>query len=396
MTLIPHFFRGRPSFIIWGIASLTLVVWAAFAFGAYHNADNLERQEIEQLSRGMRTVCVGRFLIDLPAEAQIELGKTRIHGFDIAVFDETRSDFQQRLADRKAQLQATVDWLGGTQNLESERPIRSDSGATGTIFVHGRKVTEGSRARGLELERYRNEGIATEALVHSDDISIDMAADYYDPDQLENLPRLVSRLVPNPKNKVPVEPGFCIERAYFRDPLTAEQGEQIMMSVHLPRHPDIEFLLILAAGQKPDVETLLVRAAAAEARLPLLGRLRLSTIRAAPRVIGGLAGEELIQFYVEANDKHVYPYWWEVNGKEDDVLVPHVVFHMTTGQGQNGPAPASMSGKAARALWETVSSSIRLRPASNVRAIDLRKQTGPTVRMPASMPKSTGVYREAA
>ncbi len=66
------------------------------------------------------------------------------------------------------------------------------------------------------------------------------------------MPRLVAKLVPNPHNQIPTEPGFCIDRAWFRDPLTADQGEEVMMSAQLPSHPDFEFLAILAAGNKPD------------------------------------------------------------------------------------------------------------------------------------------------
>ena len=42
------------------------------------------------------------------------------------------------------------------------------------------------------------------------------------------------RLVPNPENRVPAEPGFCVRRAWFHDPLTADQGEQTMMVARLP------------------------------------------------------------------------------------------------------------------------------------------------------------------
>ncbi|MEW6760639.1 MAG: T6SS immunity protein Tli4 family protein [Pseudomonadota bacterium] len=312
----------------------------------------------------MKTVCVGRFLIDLPADAQIEVARPNIHGFDIAVFSEGEAEFQARVAHREAELKAKPDQSGGARNLESATDVRTENGVAGKVFVHNRTVSEGTRARGLEIERYRNEGISVEALVHAGGLSIDMAAEYYDPDKLANLPQLVSQLVPNPENQIPGEPGFCIDRAYFRDPLTADQGEQIMMFARLPSHPDIEFMLILAAGQKPDDETLLERGAAAEASLSLLERMRLSTLRAAPRVIAGLPGEELVRLGVEENDAHVYSFWWEVNGTEDDVLVPHLVFQMNTGQGKDGPVPTSISEDAAMALWDQVSDSIRIRPAA--------------------------------
>jgi hypothetical protein len=65
----------------------------------------------------------------------------------------------------------------------------------------------------------------------------------------------------------------------------------------------------------------------------------------------------------EMNDTVGYSFWWEVDGTEDKVLVPHFVFKMTTGEGRNEPVPTSLAQDAAMALRDKISSSIRLRPA---------------------------------
>lgn len=356
--------QNRLAHLLAGLACAGLIMTLAVGNVLHDDSARGAHSEVARMTGKMKTVCVGRFLIDLPADAQIELARPNIHGFDIAVFSEEEVAFQARLAHREAELKAKPDQSGGTRNLESAIEVRTESSVVGKVFVHNRMVSEGTRARALEIERYRNEGISVEALVHAGGLSVDMAAEYYDPEKVANLPQLVSQLVPNPESHIPREPGFCIDRAYFRDPLTADQGEQIMMFARLPSHPDIEFMLILAAGQKPDEETLLQRGAAAEASLSLLERMRLSTLRAAPRVIAGLPGEELVRLGVEENDAHVYSFWWEVNGTEDNVLIPHLVFQMNTGQGKDGPVPTSISEDAAMALWDQVSASIRLRPAA--------------------------------
>ncbi|MBD8529419.1 MULTISPECIES: T6SS immunity protein Tli4 family protein [unclassified Massilia] len=49
------------------------------------------------------------------------------------------------------------------------------------------------------------------------------------------------------------------------------------------------------------------------------------------------------------------------------VLVPHVVFQMSTGKGDNEPVSTSLSEDAAMALWDKITSSIRfhtLNPAN--------------------------------
>jgi hypothetical protein len=169
--------------------------------------------------------------------------------------------------------------------------------------------------------------------------------------------------VPNPHNQIPTEPGFCIDRAWFRDPLTADQGEEIMMSAQLPSHPDFEFLAILAAGNKPSSQSLLERTADSDAAMTLGEKMRISNLRAAPRTIGGVTGDEVVTRVAEMNDTVGYSFWWEVAGTADNVLVPHFVFKMNTGEGGNAPVPTSLSEDAAMALWDKISSSIRLRPS---------------------------------
>lgn len=363
------------------LAVLALVgltgAWAIGEVREKRETAQRDKDEVARMTQKMTTVCIGRFLVDLPEEARLELARPRIHGLDISSFDEPEADFQARLSQREARLRTAPDRLGGNKNLESVREVRTDHGVVGKIFIHGRTVTEGTQARGLELERYRYEGVSVEALVHGKGMSFDLSAADYDPDKIENLPKLVAKLVPNPDNRAPTEPGFCIHRAWFRDPLTADQGEQIMMSAQLPSHPDIEFMAILAAGNKPASQSLLQRSAETEARLTPTERKRVSRLRAASRSIGGITGDELVRRVAEKNDAILYTFWWEVAGTEDNVFVPHVVFKMYTGKGDNGPVPSSLSQEAAMALWDKISSSIRLRPSEPPKPVATELPTTP-------------------
>lgn len=333
--------------------------------------------EAGHMTEKIKTVCVGRFLIDMPEEAQVELARARIHGFDIATFDESPEEFHARLAQREEEIKSKPDRLGGNKNLELVRDVETATGLVGKIFVHSRLVTEGTAGNGLENETYRYEGVAVEALVHGNGVSIDLGSEYYAPDQVDNLSRLVAQLVPNPGNALPHEPGFCIDQAYFRDPLKAEQREQITMFASLPSHPDIDFMLMLAAGAKPDEDGLLKRGEAAEAELSMMDRFRVTRLRAARREIGGITGEELVRRGIEANDAQVYSFWWEVNGIQHDVFTPHLELTMTTGKSSNGPVQTSISEGAALELWDKVSSSIRRRAAEEQRPAMVQEPTLP-------------------
>lgn len=322
-----------------------------------------DQQDVARMTKEMKTVCLGRFLIDMPQETQIGLRGLRVDGLAIESFEESAADFLLRVALREKRLKAEPRQLVDTDYLESVTEVATDNGLVGKIFVHGRTLEEGTRMRGLELERYRYEGIAVEAMVHGDGLSFEIEAKEYNPDLIENLPKLVAKLVPNRANGVPTGPGFCVDGGWFRDPLTADQGEQVTMHAQLLSHPDIEFLAILAAGNKPTSPGLLERSAQTEANLPLDVKKRVSRLRGKPRTIGGITGDELARRVVEKDDSIGYTYWWEVSGTEDDVFVPHFAFKMTTGVGDNGPVPSSLSQDAVMALWGKISSSIRFHHA---------------------------------
>lgn len=193
-------------------AIATVGLAATWAVGQVRDgqAARADKLEVARLTDKMTTVCIGRFLIDMPEEARLELARPRIDGFDISSFDEPEAGFKVRLGQREARLRSAPDQFGGNRNLESVRDVKTDNGVVGTIFVHSRTVAQGTRNRGLELERYRYEGVAVEAMVHGQGMSFDLSADKYDPSLVEDLPKLVAKLVPNPSNKPPTEPGFCV------------------------------------------------------------------------------------------------------------------------------------------------------------------------------------------
>lgn len=321
-----------------------------------------DKHRVAHMTEKMKTVCVGRFLVDLPAEAQYEFQRPRVDGFDISVFDESEEDFERRVVSRKSQLEAVPNRPGNQKNLELIREVGNDHGVKGHVFVHGRDITEGQSSDGLTMERYRYESVSVEALVRANGVSIDFSAPSYDPEQVTNLTRLITQLVPNPDNRIPTEPGFCINRAYIRDPLSADQGEEIMMAAWLPNRPDILFRVMLAAGTEPDRQGLLERGTESDSRMTTDERTRVSRLRADKRTVGGVEGEELVERFVENDDAVVYSFWWEVNGTVDNVYIPHIVFKMDTGYSEHGPVPSSLSENAATCLWDTVLSSLRVRP----------------------------------
>lgn len=347
-------------------AAIAGMLAAAWAVGAAWDT-----YKVAEMTGKMKTVCVGRMTIDLPEEAEVELYGMRIIGLYIGAVAESPEAFHARVAAREAEIRATPDRLGGNNNMESVRDVSTVEGLSGKMFVHGRNVTEGDAYTSNGEEHYRYEGVALEAHVHGKGVSIDLSAEDYDPGLVEDLPKLLAQLVPNPANRMPAEPGFCFDRAYIRDPLSAGDGEQVTMAVKLPSRPDIGIHFDTIAGLKPDPRGprgLLLRNAEARDRLPAILNMRVTNLRAAPRSIGGLTGDELAQRVIEENLAIVYGFNWEVEGTEENVLVPAVRLTMVTGRGAAEPVRSSLSEPAALVLWDRIVSSVRVRGQGPARA----------------------------
>lgn len=132
----------------------------------------------------------------------------------------------------------------------------------------------------------------------------------------------------------------------------------------MPDQPDILIAMNLAAELEPDRNGLLQRNADSENRLTFSERSRMETLRANRRRIGGIDGEEIVERFADNKGAIALSFWWEANGTEDKVFIPHVLFKMDTGIGDNGRVSASLSDDAAIGLWDKITSPIRLTQAN--------------------------------
>lgn len=157
--------------------------------GTVLNKRDVEPRDLHQVARitdTMKTVCVGRFLIDIPEAAHIESRGAKVDGFDISGFEETEDAFRKRVADRETQLGATPDRLVGNKNVESIWEVRNGSDG---------------------VEPYRYEGISTQVLVHGHGINIDRIFEDRALERVEDRPRLVEQRVASTCFTVPAAPG---------------------------------------------------------------------------------------------------------------------------------------------------------------------------------------------
>lgn len=322
----------------------------------------LDRTKGVTMTRKMKTVCVGRFLIDIPQEASVSLGRARVAGFDLGSTHEDLDTFNAALAARESELRGQLNELG-KPSLESVREYKRN-GYSGKILVFGRWRTswiEGER-------RVHAEGVAIEGYLHGAGTSFSFSSSTADPAQAGIMARLFDQVSARDEGEVPGAAGFCIDRGFIREPLGADQRESVAMFARLPDHPDvgIAFSSIVSAASGPG---LLKRTAEAIGRYPLF-RPAVRTLREGARTAAGMAGEEVAVKVTELNFTTAFNFDWETRGKQMDVLAPLLTLELQTGVPRPGgkAQQSSLPEGVLVELWDHMLSSIRLRPVAVAKA----------------------------
>ena len=317
----------------------------------------------------MKTVCVGRYLVDVPEQANISLSGEMIAGFRIKTVEETEPDFHARLAAREAELRArgANGDQGGEGGLIEARNLQSPR------FV-GRSLIYG-RSRGYLMagdKRIDMESVSVEVHVHMGDLSFSLSAEGTEEASAKEAEALFKRLRLRGEDEIPSVPGFCIWRGVFVEPLPEHKNEHAVFHLGLPGHPDMGLALSSISGGHTD-EGLLARAAVTDAEATPDEMLRVTKLRSGKRSVNGIEGEEVLERVRELNFTTTYGFMWEALGVSDDPSQANLLLNMETGTNPRPggkPVGSSLHEDAVMELWDSISSSIRLRKTDAPPAAD--------------------------
>jgi hypothetical protein len=318
-----------------------------------------DRTEVAKMTEKMKTVCVGRFLVDVPAGAEVTLSRERVAGFEIETVEESEAEFRERIEAREAGIAARGPATDGTGGLVEARDLRIP-GMTGRTLIYGRNrgyLMEGNR-------RVDDEFVSVEAHAHTGGWSFSLFAKYADEARARLAESLLARLQLRGEDEIPAVPGFCIRHAVFAEPLPVRKAEQIVMHIGLPDHPDLGLALASLPGGGGS-RSLLERVAETDAEASPDEMLRVTKLRTGKRTISDLAGEEELERVRELNFATTFGFMWETQGVKDDPLQPFLSLELHSGISRRPggkPVDSSLHEDAVLALWDTISSSIRLRP----------------------------------
>lgn len=339
------------------LGGFTIAVLAR-TFEASSGEDEFERLRTNQKTK---TVCVGRFLIDLPGDAEVSVRGGFVGGFDISTTPESAEEFQTRMNSMEADLRGMRNEQG-RPSLEWNKALALES-AEGKVMVFNRERSSMQR-QGRMAD---SEDFSVRGLLRFPDVSVVANAQRQGFQRGEELARLFERLRPVGDNEIPHEAGFCMGHIIVRDPYENSDTEAVVMFAALPGHPDVNIVFSSMAGTDP-APGLLERNAKAADSEPVFMRLAFTPLIERERTLNGLHGEELGLRIREANFTTGYSFQWQMSGQQEDRYAPLLTLELESGKNPvsgGNPVQSTLSEEAMLELWERITNSIRLRPIEN-------------------------------
>ncbi|NVM76184.1 hypothetical protein FHW83_001979 [Duganella sp. SG902] len=302
----------------------------------------------------MRSVCVGRFIVDVPKKAEVSFRPAVVAGWKISTVQETDEDFKYRIQQKEAFLATSKNERNGV-SLELVREVKNTEVA-GRIFLFDRRWI-GLMRGGREVI---SESVSIDAMVRSNGISFDFTSKLRDPERLGFLEKIVQQLRGVTEEEIPSEAGFCFDHGLILDPLTVESHESVSIFGGTEEKPDVAISLATSAGLNIQ-RTLLQRHENSLVQSDHPSNFH--DFHVGPRTINGVAGEEVLQRIQEENGTRAHGFMWESLASKHDVYLPSLVLELDTGLGRPGePVNSSLSDAEVLALWGQISSSLRRRP----------------------------------
>jgi hypothetical protein len=344
------------------LIALLAAIACAGSWAASQARSLRDRSEVARMTTNMKTVCVGRYLVDVPAQAKVSMSRERIDGFAIETAEESEEEFCTRVSTREAEIKALGADAGpdGPSGLVEARDLRIPD-MIGRTLVFGRKHSHGfEQGRRVDIE-----WVSVESHAHTDGLSVSLSANYVDKEDAIAAEALLGRVRLRAQNRVPTVPGFCISHAVLAEPLPLHKTEHIAMHIGLPGYPDLAMTLFSMPGGGSD-PSLVARSTRMDALVMPDSMLRISKLRSGRRIINGMIGEEVLFRAREFNLTTTYGFSWETAGTADDPLQPYLALELQTGMSAHAdgrPSGSTLHEDALLSLWDRIASSIRPRIA---------------------------------
>lgn len=309
-----------------------------------------------------KTVCFGRFMVDVPASTTVAWGRQSVP-LSVTVYpngmNEVRAMAEKFIEELKAE---KAIYLNDIPLLISVTDINQPEGKIVTGY-------EGFEALGeLRINGYfrlGNDGVIVES----------RPLEEWKDEVIADISSIARRLRHKVEHEIPTEPGNCIEHAFLPDKPGAEkanEGELINIGFRLKEFPDTHFSISIRPSNPhySESNTLKWQLERLEKRLraedPKHIRLKTKYFRRGPRQIhewkDGFEG--LSRSPDQPNIHGIHDFGMDFQGVPHDPLKPFALIMMQTGVANNaaGATKPSLTDEEAIAVWDKITSTIRVRP----------------------------------
>ncbi|MBB1634271.1 hypothetical protein A9975_25870 [Cupriavidus sp. UME77] len=323
-----------------------------------------ENKTVSELTSNLGPRCVGRYLIDMPADVFV-FGSITVDRVPIEVMAMPEDQFQREVASREAELK-------GTRSADAYPFLYASgevSGAATRYFIHrgdvladpSRRVIEAYKwDRGFQIKMqtkgwdYTNPDQTNDSLVElitPKNIVPELRARIFD---------LLKRVRGRPESEIPSEPGVC----FFGGFLPGKAGATENLWTQFVLHDKIDVRIVFETDSDiREQTTLLQRGDSINAALKEReGR----TIRKGPVDLPGLPAEEWLMAGITTRGVPGHHLALEANSRIGSAQTPLVTLELDTGSYnkvlRDPIEKASLTEGEAVAFWDVVSRTLRPRP----------------------------------
>ena len=301
-----------------------------------------------------KTFCIGRYVVDLPADAQIN-GQSYDYKYGrINSSSVDKVGFEKQMIQREAQLRAGKQ-KDGYKLKDVLRPA-----PTVWIFELQQKLLMGPSI-GFEAHKW----IDDQAFQLSQEDTLDEKyAEVISTVKADVLPNLRARRA----GEIPIQPGFCLKNGFIANDGKEAQYESAGLSFKFPRWPGVVITINVSTTTKSGEKTLLQRLDGAPVPAMLQGVIGLmKTLRKGKREVNGREGEEVLWTFPTERGFRTYQFQWEAQGAVDQPLRPDltVEFESDEQDPNGGPQRPCLTEDEAIRAFDAVVNSIHLRPTDS-------------------------------
>ncbi len=323
-----------------------------------------ETRTVMELKNQLQPKCVGRYLIDMPADVSV-FGSATLHGVTFESMAMSLKDYREEVDAREKELKGKKH-QEGFQYLYAHGPA---SAPETYYFVH-LKNTYGSNL-GRIIEGYKwSRGHRIRLEIKASDVTTSEFKDDPGAQQIgNNVPqktRLIFDLLDKVRGRndedIPTEPGVCFIGGFL--PGKASNDEKIDVQFVLFGHQDVA-VDFYSNTNGHESNTLLQRGADINAMLSEDANGK--TIRKGGVDLQGLKAEEWLAAYTTEARTIGNSFYLEANARASGEQEPYIWLTLYTASGNHlmrthSIEKASLNEAEALALWDAVSRSLRPRP----------------------------------